>query len=287
MQFPPSELVLNDVGQVYHLGLSPESISNKIILVGDQDRVAVISRFFDSIEYSSQHREFCTTTGLYNGKRITVISTGIGTDNIDIVINELDALVNIDLQNRAEKKVKTSLDLVRIGTCGILQPEIPLHSFILSTHAYGLDNIAHFYPIQFSTEEILLCDELKKHLSLPAKIQPYLSKASQSLVEKFHSEIVHNGITVTSSGFYGPQGRSLRLGLSTEKMNEKLTSFHFKNHRVVNFEMESSALFVLGKALGHNCVTLCLGVANRPNNQFTKGCVSEMNELIKYVLDRI
>lgn len=287
MQFPPSELVLNDVGQVYHLGLSPESISNKIILVGDQDRVAVISRFFDSIEYSSQHREFCTTTGLYNGKRITVISTGIGTDNIDIVINELDALVNIDLQNRAEKKVKTSLDLVRIGTCGILQPEIPLHSFILSTHAYGLDNIAHFYPIQFSTEEILLCDELKKHLSLPAKIQPYLSKSSQSLVEKFHSEIVHNGITVTSSGFYGPQGRSLRLGLSTEKMNEKLTSFHFKNHRVVNFEMESSALFVLGKALGHNCVTLCLGVANRPNNQFTKGCVSEMNELIKYVLDRI
>lgn len=287
MQFPPSELVLNDVDQVYHLGLSPESISNKIILVGDQDRVAVISRFFDSIEYSSQHREFCTTTGLYNGKRITVISTGIGTDNIDIVINELDALVNIDLQNRAEKKVKTSLDLVRIGTCGILQPEIPLHSFILSTHAYGLDNIAHFYPIQFSTEEILLCDELKKHLSLPAKIQPYLSKASQSLVEKFHSEIVHNGITVTSSGFYGPQGRSLRLGLSTEKMNEKLTSFHFKNHRVVNFEMESSALFVLGKALGHNCVTLCLGVANRPNNQFTKGCVSEMNELIKYVLDRI
>lgn len=287
MQFPPSELVLNDIGQVYHLGLSPSTISNKVILVGDQDRVAVISRFFDSIEYSSQHREFCTTTGLYNGKRITVVSTGIGTDNIDIVINELDALVNIDLQNRSEKKVRVSLDIVRIGTCGILQPEIPLHSFILSTHAFGLDNIAHFYPIQFSGEEILLNDELKKHLSLPVKIQPYLSKASQSLVEKFHSEIIHNGITVTSSGFYGPQGRSLRLGLSTEKMNEKLTSFHFKSHKVVNFEMESSALFALGKALGHNCVTLCLGVANRPNNQFTKGCVSEMNELIKYVLDRI
>lgn len=287
MQFPPSELVLNDIGQVYHLGLLPSTISDKIILVGDQDRVDIIARFFDSIEYSSQHREFCTTTGFYQGKRITIVSTGIGTDNIDIVMNELDALVNIDLINRKEKDQKSSLEIVRIGTCGILQSEIPLHSFVMSTYAFGLDNIAHFYPIQFTDEEVELGNELSKYLALPEKIQPYLTKAAESLVNKFDSEIIYKGITVTSSGFYGPQGRSLRLGLSTENMNEKLTSFRFENHKVVNFEMESSALFVLGKAMGHDCVTLCLGVANRPNNQFTKGCTDEMNELIQYVLDRI
>lgn len=287
MQFPPSELVLNDIGQVYHLGLFPDNISDKIILVGDQDRVEVIARFFDSIEYSSQHREFCTTTGSYQGKRITVVSTGIGTDNIDIVMNELDALVNIDLIKREEKTQKSSLDIVRIGTCGILQSEIPLHSFVMSTHAFGLDNIAHFYPIDFTNEEIVLGNELNKYLSLPKKIQTYLTKSSEVLVNKFDSEIIYQGITVTSSGFYGPQGRSLRLGLSTDNMNEKLTSFRFENHKVVNFEMESSALFVLGKAMGHQCVTLCLGVANRPNNEFTKGCADEMNELIQYVLDRI
>lgn len=287
MQFPPSELVLNDIGQVYHLGLFPDNISDKIILVGDQDRVEVIARFFDSIEYSSQHREFCTTTGSYQGKRITVVSTGIGTDNIDIVMNELDALVNIDLIKREEKTQKSSLDIVRIGTCGILQSEIPLHSFVMSTHAFGLDNIAHFYPIDFTNEEIVLGNELNKYLSLPKKIQTYLTKSSEVLVNKFDSEIIYQGITVTSSGFYGPQGRSLRLGLSTDNMNEKLTSFRFENHKVVNFEMESSALFVLGKAMGHQCVTLCLGVANRPNNEFTKGCADEMNELIHYVLDRI
>lgn len=287
MQFPPSELVLNDAGQVYHLGLSPSTISDKIILVGDQDRVEIIARFFDSIECSSQHREFCTTTGLYKGNRITIVSTGIGTDNIDIVMNELDALVNIDLLKREEKVLKSSLTIVRIGTCGILQSEIPLHSFVMSTHAFGLDNIAHFYPIQFTEEEIEIGNELTNYLSLPEKIQPYLTKSSELLANKFDSDCIHKGITVTSSGFYGPQGRSLRLGLNTVDMNERLTSFRFRDHKVVNFEMESSALFALGKAMGHQCITLCLGVANRPNNEFTKGCTDEMNALITYVLDRI
>ena len=287
MFFPPSELVLNDKNQVYHLGLSPAEVSDKIILVGDQDRVQLIGSFFDSIEHTSQHREFCCQTGIYKGKRISVISTGIGTDNIDIVINELDALFNIDLTTRTEKETKTTLQIIRIGTCGILQPEIPLHSFVLSTHAYGLDNIAHFYPIEFSKEESEIANQLTTYLSLPEKIQPYLSKASENLVNKLNSDRIHQGITVTSSGFYGPQGRSLRLGLSTNQMNEKLTSFRFKGHKVTNFEMESSALFVLGKALGHECATICLGVANRPNNQFTKCCVDEMNELILYVLDRL
>jgi uridine phosphorylase len=287
MHFPPSELVLNDKGQVYHLAISPENISENIIVVGDQDRVRFISEFLDSIEFTSQHREFCISTGLFNDKRISIVSTGIGTDNIDIVLNELDALFNIDLDIRIEKKNKISLNIIRIGTCGILQKEIPLHSYILSTHAYGLDNVAHFYPIYFSEEEIILENQISKHLNLPIKIQPYLSKASEELVEKFNSETVFKGITVTSSGFYGPQGRSLRLGLSTEDMNNRLSSFSYNNQVVTNFEMESSALFALGKAMGHKCVTICLGVANRPKNEFSKGCENEMGELIKYVLSRI
>ncbi len=287
MYFPDSELVLNEKGQVYHLGIFPENISDKIIVVGDQDRVKLIGYFFDSIEFHSQHREFCTLTGLYKGKRISVISTGIGTDNIDIVINELDALVNIDFKSRVPKVDLSSLNIVRIGTCGILQPEIPLHSYILSTYAYGLDNVAHFYPLQFSEEEEELNKQLDKHLDLPSKIRPYVSKSSEDLVQKLSSEKVYKGVTVTSSGFYAPQGRALRLGLSTELMNEKLTSFRFLDYKVTNFEMESSALFALGKGLGHNCATICLGVANRPNNEFTKGFAKEMNELIVYVLERI
>jgi len=287
MLFPESELVLNDKGQVYHLGLFPENISTNIIVVGDQDRVELIAGFFDHAEFSTQHREFCTITGMYQGKRITVLSTGIGTDNIDIVLNELDALVNIDLKQRIEKVNKTSLQIVRIGTCGILQADIPLHSYVLSTHAFGLDNVAHFYPIAFTTDEKEMLEAISGHVLLPPKIQPYVTKSSENLMNKLYSDQTYTGITVTSSGFYGPQGRSLRLGLSTIDMNERLTSFHFENHRIVNFEMESSALFVLGKALGHECATICLGVANRPNNLFSKGCVKEMNDLIRYVLDRI
>ena len=287
MLFPESELVLNDKGQVYHLGLFPENISTNIIVVGDQDRVELIAGFFDNIEFSTQHREFCTITGMYQGKRITVLSTGIGTDNIDIVLNELDALVNIDLKQRIEKRDKISLQIVRIGTCGILQTDIPLHSYVLSTHAFGLDNVAHFYPIAFTTDENEILEAISDHGLLPPKIQPYVTKSSENLTNKLLSDQTYTGVTVTSSGFYGPQGRSLRLGLSTIDMNERLMSFHFKNHRIVNFEMESSALFALGKALGHECATICLGVANRPNNLFSKGCVKEMNDLIRYVLDRI
>jgi uridine phosphorylase len=287
MQFPPSELVLNDKNQVYHLGLSPENISEKVILVGDQDRVAMISDFFDTIEHRSQHREFVCHTGTYNGKRITVISTGIGTDNIDITMNELDALINIDLLERKEKTLKKSLEIVRIGTCGILQPEIPVHSFILSTHAFGLDNVAHFYTIDFSNEEKELCSAVNTQLQLPQTIQPYLIQASTELTNRFSSELTHNGITVTSSGFYGPQGRQLRIQNAVKGMNEKLTDFRFKDHRITNFEMESSAIFALGKAMGHSCATICLGVANRPKMEFSKGYTSEMKALIRYVLDRI
>lgn len=287
MKYPASELVLDQHGQVYHLGLKPEHLAATVILVGDQSRVALVSSFFDTIEHRSQHREFNCHTGTFNGKRISVLSTGIGTDNIDIVINELDALVNIDLKNREDKANLTSLRLVRIGTCGILQPEIPVHSYILSSHAYGLDNVAHFYPFAFSETERQIAAELTAHLQLPTTIQPYCAEASETLNALLSSEKTHSGITVTSSGFYGPQGRSLRLGLRTPDINEHLTAFRTGNLKVLNFEMESSALFALGKALGHACTTICLGVANRPNQEFSKGYDEPMHELIRYVLERL
>ena len=287
MQYPATELVLNKEGKVYHLGLSPENVSSKIILVGDQDRVQLIASFFDEIEHSSQHREFVTITGTYKGKRITAQSTGIGTDNIDITINELDALFNIDLEKRNDKAVKTSLNLVRIGTCGILQPEIPIHSYILSTHAYGLDNIAHFYDIQETDRESQLNDLITDHIGLPDKINPYTVAASESLVQLLESDKTSTGITITSSGFYGPQGRELRLKTKTTELNDKLTSFSSEFGKIINFEMESSALFALGKALGHNCATICLGIANRPTKDFSKDYSKHMLDLIEYVLERI
>lgn len=285
--YPSSELVLNGKGQIYHLGVEPHQISDKIILVGDQDRVAQISAMFDSIEHKSQHREFVCHTGNYHGKRISVLSTGIGTDNIDIVVNELDALVNIDLRKRVDKDTLTPLKMIRIGTCGILQPEIPVHSYILSSHALGLDNVAHFYAIPTDDNDEKIEKALLAHLELPAKIQPYLISADAMLFNALTSDKTHAGITVTSSGFYAPQGRKLRLPLATTDLNERLASFRYDALKVTNFEMESSALFVLGKNLGHQCATICLGIANRPNQEFSKGYDEEMNELIVYVLDRI
>jgi uridine phosphorylase len=287
MKYPSSELVLNAKGEVYHLGLAPENIAKDIILVGDQDRVALVSAFFDTIEHRSQHREFTCHTGTYKGKRITAISTGIGTDNLDITINELDALVNIDLEKRDDKHTHTSLNLVRIGTCGILQAEIPVHSYILSAHAYGFDNIAHFYEFEQTEFEKTHNELLDTYLDLPEKIKPYFVSASEDLVSKLRSEKTFEGITVTSSGFYGPQGRQLRIPMSTTQLNEKLGSFNANGLKINNFEMESSALFFLGKALGHQATTICLGIANRPNMQFSKGYANEMNELIEFVLDRI
>lgn len=287
MQYPATELVLNKEGKVYHLGLSPENVSDKIILVGDQDRVQLIASFFDEIEHTSQHREFVTITGTYKGKRITALSTGIGTDNIDITINELDALFNIDLENRNDRDIKTSLNLIRIGTCGILQPEIPIHSYILSSHAYGLDNIAHFYDINQSEDETRLNDLISNHINLPDKISPYTIAASESLVQLLESDKTSKGITITSSGFYGPQGRELRLKTKTNELNDKLTSFSSEYGKIINFEMESSALFALGKAMGHNCATICLGIANRPTKDFSKDYSKAMLELIEYVLERI
>lgn len=285
MKYPASELVLNAKGEVYHLGLSPENIADTILLVGDQDRVSLVSNFFDQIEHQSQHREFVCHTGTYKGKRISVVSSGIGTDNIDITINELDALANIDLVNRTNKTEHKKLQFIRIGTCGLLQSDLPVHSYVLSSHAIGLDNVAHFYPIEFTNSENELAKKFHQHAGYPSTIVPYACEASESLVSKLSSDKTTNGITVTSSGFYAPQGRSLRLGLRNPDINELITSFSFEGHRIVNFEMESSALFALGKAMGHEVATICLGVANRPNMEFSKGYGKEMNELIQYILD--
>ena len=284
--FPPSELVLNSNGAVYHLGLTPQDIAHKIILVGDQDRVAMVSSFFEHVEHRSQHREFVCHTGLYKGKRISVLSSGIGTDNIDITLNELDALVNINLKERKEFSSLSSLEIIRIGTCGILQPEIPVHAYVLSTHAFGLDNIAHFYAIPFTEDEEKLNEQICEHLSLPMGIHPYLCASDKQLNQKLIGPDLYQGITVTSSGFYGPQGRQLRIPNKVKDLNGLLSSFNSEGRKITNFEMESSALFSLGRTLGHSCATICLGVANRPNMVFSKGYENEMNGLIEYVLDR-
>ena len=285
--YAETELVLNSKKQVYHLGLSSNNLAHKIILVGDQDRVPMVSEFFEKIEHKSQHREFVCHTGIYKGKRISVISTGIGTDNIDIVINELDALVNIDLENRMEKEEKISLEIIRIGTCGLLQENIPVHSYILSSHACGFDNVAHFYKINFSAFELDLAQKINNFLDFPKSIQTYFSSANEDLVSRLSSKDTHIGITVTSSGFYGPQGRTLRIPTHTQDIHLLLAKFIEKDLKILNFEMESSALFALGKELGHRCATICLGIANRPNLEFSSDSKAEMQKLISYTLERI
>ena len=285
--FPPTELALNAQHQVYHLGLSRDQVAGTVILVGDQDRVSLISNFFDAIEHKSQHREFVCHTGTYKGKRISAISTGIGTDNIDITINELDALVNIDLNSRTSLPTHTSLNLIRIGTCGILQPQIPVHSYIVSTHAFGLDNVAHFYDIEFTETEHFMNERIKEFIQLPKAIEPYFVAADSALTFKLTEDRCFPGITITSSGFYGPQGRQLRLDSRIADIQMKAQYFSENNLRLLNFEMESSALFALGRGLGHRCATICLGIANRPNTTFSEGYQTEMNELIQFVLERI
>lgn len=286
-QFLESELVLTDQGSVYHLGITPEQLGDKVIIVGDQNRVDVISSRFDNIFHKSQNREFTCHTGVYKGKKITVLSSGIGTDNIDIVMNELDALVNIDLSTRTTKPTTTSLEIVRIGTCGILQDDIPVNSFILSTHALGIDNVGHFYQLNSTVETNELLEAIETKIELPKHIKPYLTPASTLLNKRLESSDIKKGITVTCSGFYGPQGRALRLPLAAPKMNDSLHDFSYKNYRFSNLEMECSALFTLANALGHQATAICLGLANRRKKEFSSNYKKHMDKLIDYVLERI
>ena len=282
-----SELVLNENGSIYHLDLLPENIADTIILVGDQGRVPKVSKHFDSIEYTGQKREFLTHTGRVGNKRLTVLSTGIGTDNIDIVINELDALVNIDLNSRTVKTEKKSLNLIRLGTSGSLQEDIPVDSYLLSTHGIGFDGVMNYYEKVVEVEDTELTDAFMKQTDWnPIFPRPYVVEASKPLLDLL-KEGTYQGMTATANGFYGPQGRELRLKPTVPDLNERLNKFEYQGHRVTNFEMETSALFGLGKALGHECATVCAIIANRFKRQYSKNHDRTIEELIEFLLGRI
>ncbi len=283
-----SELILNQDGSIFHLHLKPENISDQVILVGDQDRVEAVSRFFDKVEFTTRNREFKTVTGFYNGKRITVLSTGIGTDNIDIVVNELDALVNIDLQTREIKRQHKSLNIVRIGTSGGLQAGLPVNSVVVSQKSIGFDGTLNYYS---NCENF--CDvPFKKAFmqftgwkdSLP---KPYVVDASDKLLKQFDNSGFRMGVTISAPGFYGPQGRILRLRLAMPELNQLIGQFNFDGMQITNFEMESSAIYGLSKMLGHCALTVCLIIANRVTNEANPDYRSEMEKLILKVLDQL
>jgi uridine phosphorylase len=286
-QIPESELILNKDGSVYHLNLLPEELAPVVINVGDPDRVAMVSAYFDHIEVKKQKREFVTHTGIYKGKRISVISTGIGTDNIDIVYNELDALVNIDLPTRTIKKDLTSLHLVRIGTSGSLQADIPVDNFVCSTFGLGLDGLLNFYKLINDDEEDQLVQAFRKHYPSHGILpQSYISRASGKLVDLL-SPGMFKGITASCSGFYAPQMRQLRLEPSRMDMIDKLHSFNYGEHRITNFEMETGAMYGLASLLGHHCCSVNVIVANRIAQQYSKDAEGAMHKLIQTVLDRL
>jgi uridine phosphorylase len=282
-----SELILNPDGSVYHLNLHPENIAHDIIFVGDQNRVEKITQSFDSIEFSTQKREFKTQTGTLKGKRITVMSTGIGPDNIDIVINELDALVNIDLKTREVKESLTSLNIIRIGTSGALQADIPVDSFVMSKFGLGLDNMLRSYLIdEVSNQEME--DAFVKHLNWDSKKgKPYAIACSEKLEKLIESDKMHKGITATAGGFYGPQGRVLRLNIQDENQNDKMDNFLFDDNRITNLEMETAAIYGLSALLGHNALSLNAIIANRASGTFSEDPYKAVDELIAYTLEKI
>jgi uridine phosphorylase len=280
-----SELIINDRGAVYHLNIRPEELAHNIITVGDPERVNLVSKYFDKIETRSHHREFVSCTGSIGKKRITVVSTGIGTDNIDIVLNELDALVNIDLETRTIKKNVAQLNIIRVGTAGSLQATIPVDSFVVSTHGLGIDNLLNFYVHQQNEEEKELLQSFVTLTQMHNRFsQPYITGASSSLIKHFVNGF-HQGITVTCPGFYGPQGRVLRLGLSNPTFIDKLTQFQFGNHRIANFEMETAGIYGLGKILNHHCLSISAIVANRNTKQFSKDGIATMEKLVMKTLE--
>lgn len=287
MSIKTSELIINPNGSIYHLNLKPEDIAKTVIVVGDPNRVDLVAQYFDSIELKVQKREFHTQTGHYKGKRISVVSTGIGTDNIDIVLNELDALVNIDFNTRTIKERLTTLDIIRIGTSGSIQKHVPTDSFVISQQAIGFDSVLHYYkstPILNTA----LSNALIKHIQWPNNNStPYVVAADQSLIDKFHSSQTHLGITGTNVGFYGPQGRVLRLAIQDETLNNKLASFEFEGQTITNFEMESSAIYGLAKLLGHRALSLNAIIANRATGTFSEDTSKAIDNLIKYTLNKI
>lgn len=287
MAIQQSELILNPDGSVYHLNLKPENIAHDIIFVGDQDRVAKITKHFDSVEFSTQKREFKTQTGTYKGKRLTVMSTGIGPDNIDIVINELDALVNIDLETRKPKEKLTSLNIVRIGTSGSLHADIPVDSFVLAQFGLGLDNMLRSYLID-AISNIEMENAFIQHTNWDLrKGRPTVIPCSLALEKKMDSDLMHKGITATSGGFYGPQGRILRLDIQDTQLNSRMDNFFFEGTRITNLEMETAAIYGLSALLGHQALSLNAIVANRANGTFSSDPYKAVDELIQYTLEKL
>jgi uridine phosphorylase len=275
-----SELIINPRGAVYHLDLRPEEVAGTVVTVGDPDRVKEVSKHFDSIEFKSQHREFISHTGYVGKKRLTVLSSGIGPDNIDIVINELDSLVNIDFETRQIKNQLSSINIIRLGTSGSLQADIAVDSFVASTHGLGIDNLLNFYRHEQNDEEQQLLQSFVTHTQMHGQMSyPYISSAAGSLIKNFVKDF-HQGITVTCPGFYGPQGRVLRLGIRNPSLINRLTDFRFGQHRITNFEMETSAIYGLGKLLGHNCLAINAIVANRVVKEFSKDGKAAVEKLI-------
>ena len=287
MSIKESELILNPDGSVYHLNLKPNDIANTVIFVGDQDRVKKITKHFDTIEVDKQKREFKTQTGTYKGKRISVISTGIGPDNIDIVLNELDALINIDLNTREPKENLTSLNIIRIGTSGSLQDDRPVDSFVISTHGLDLNAMLHTYQITPVTNPDIEEAFIKHTNWYSNKGRPLIINNYKGLEKKFESEQTFKGITATAGGFYGPQGRVLRLPLQDSKLNSKMDSFRYKELRITNLEMETSVIYGLSKLLGHKALSINAIIANRANSTFSKNPGLVVENLIKYALDRM
>lgn len=282
-----SELILNPNGSVYHLNLKPENIASEIIFVGDQNRVEKITKHFDSIEFSIQKREFKTQTGKYKNKRITVISTGIGPDNIDIVMNELDALVNIDLETRKPKQNLTSLNIIRIGTSGSLQADIPCDSFVMSQYGLGLDNMLRSYLMDNVSEKDIEDAFIAQTNWDARKGRPYVIKGSEKLEKALDSDKIFKGFTGTAGGFYGPQGRVLRLEIQDNDLNRKMDSFIYNGTRITNLEMETGAIYGLGKLLGHECLSLNAIIANRATGTFSKDPYKAVDELIIYTLNKL
>lgn len=288
--FAPSELIINEDGSVFHLHLKPEQLADKVILVGDPGRVALVASHFDTKECEVESREFKSITGTYKGKRITVTSTGIGCDNIDIVMNEMDALANIDFETRYEKEELKSLEIVRIGTCGGLQPYTPTGTFICSEISVGFDGLLNFYGGRNAVCDLPLERALLNHLGWSGNMcapAPYAIHASEEMVERIARKDMVRGITVACGGFFGPQGRKLRIPLADPHQNEKIESFEYGERRITNFEMESSALAGLAKLLGHKATTVCMVIANRVSKEANTGYKNQIDDLIKLVLERI
>lgn len=282
-----SEMPLNADGSIYHLHLHPEQLAPNIILVGDPGRVPAVSQYFDTVEHRVQNREIVTHTGTYKGKPVTALSTGMGTDNIDIIVNELDALVNVDLKKRCPKDTHTSLSLIRIGTSGSFQPEYAVNTFCASQYGLGLDGLLNYYRVPDDLLETEMMQAFDRHAGLLSDFaHPYIVKCSEALMEKIGFDM-QKGITATAPGFFAPQGRYVRIPLRFAQQNDLLESFRFNENKISNMEMETSALYGLGRALGHQCLTVCVLIANRCTKDFSEDYKPHVARLIQTVLDRI